>query len=107
MKPHVVRADPQKTTADYVVFLTSFITEKGLGRFYPEGSPVLGGIAARADVLLGSVYPQFIKTREIARALCVLALYDIVLLLGMLCVFPAAIYGRLLTPPCTKTTAGP
>lgn len=50
---------------------------------YPAGSPALGGIAARADVLLSSVYPRFIKTREIARGLCVLALYDIVLLLGM------------------------
>ena len=58
--------------------------EKGLERFYPQGSPVLDQIAQQAPAKVDALCQQWRIPKEVGADLVRLGLYDIILYIGEL-----------------------
>jgi hypothetical protein len=63
--------------------LVSCIQEKQLQSFYPPNSAVLDQIASRAPALINQVIQRWHVAKEVANDIVKLALYDIILYIGM------------------------
>jgi diketogulonate reductase-like aldo/keto reductase len=61
------------------------VQEKNLQAWYPPGSPVLDQIAQRAAQQINQVIQRWRIAKEVANDIVKLALYDIVLYIGMSC----------------------
>lgn len=79
--------------------------EKQLQAFYPPNNPALDQIASRAPALISQVMQRWKVAREIANDVVKLALYDVVLYIGMLC--PAPNYKIIRRLTLVKMTAVP
>lgn len=80
----ICQLQDSQNTENYLAFLNNYIEKRSLQAFYPHGSETLVSIAKQADSLVKSVHPKFVQSPEVAMDMSLLALYRIVLLLGML-----------------------
>lgn len=67
----------------YKQLLLSCIQEKGLQSFYPPNDPRITQIAQQAGAKINQVIQRWRVAKEIANDIVKLALYDIVLYIGM------------------------
>jgi hypothetical protein len=80
--PQQVQAGPAEI-AGYKQLLQACIQEKGLQSFYPPNSPIIEQIASQAAQKVNQVISRWKIQKEIANDIVKLALYDIVLYIGM------------------------